>query len=151
MRERILRVKTPGFTHPTQVRFQDADAAGIIFFPRVLEYFHDAFVRFLDDQNLGLKRIIDERNWLAPIVHTEADYRRPLRFGDPIAVELVGHALQDMRLTLGFRIRKTRTEEIAAVGHNVHRFINPETFKPIDIPDAAIKVFSALPNLLEKA
>ena len=35
-----------GFTHRMLARFQDVDAAGIVFFARIFDYFHDAYVAF---------------------------------------------------------------------------------------------------------
>ena len=37
-----------GFTHHLPARFQDCDAAGIVFYARVFDYFHDAYVGSVD-------------------------------------------------------------------------------------------------------
>src|SRR4051794_27042027 len=87
------------------VRFQDVDAAGIIFFPKILEYFHDAFMAMLAAAGLDLKVILADGSWGMPLIHAEADYLRPLRFGDPIVVEIAVVRLGDRSVTIGHRAK----------------------------------------------
>src|SRR5512145_2250396 len=80
-----LRKRPPeSFAVERDVRFQDVDAAGIVFYPRVLEYFSDAFVAFLTANGTRLAEVLRERRWGAPLRHAEADYFKPLRYGDRI-------------------------------------------------------------------
>src|SRR4051794_21477879 len=104
----------PLFSEARTVRFQDVDVAGIIFFARIPEYFHDAFVSMLGASGLDLRDVLAEGSWGMPLVHTETDYMRPLRFGDAIRVELVGVRLGTKSGLFGFRVKVG--ERTAAVG-----------------------------------
>ena len=46
-RDELKLSRPQAFVDRRAIRFQDIDAAGIIFYPRVLEMFHDAYAAFL--------------------------------------------------------------------------------------------------------
>ena len=92
------------FLHPVQVRFGDCDPAGIAYFPRFFEWFHEAMEAWFDD---ALGRPYHEvlRRHGFPAVHTECDYAAPCRFGDRITVELRLGALGQSSLRLDYTVR----------------------------------------------
>jgi 1,4-dihydroxy-2-naphthoyl-CoA hydrolase len=110
------------FVFPTRVRFQDVDAAKVVFFPRVLEYFHDAYVAFLDERRLGLPEVLAKGEWGLPIRHAEADYMAPLRFGDSIEVAIVAKAIEEHGFSLCYRVVRMDAggPVVAAVGETRH-------------------------------
>jgi len=77
------------FRFRLETRFGDFDSAGIVYYPRYLHFCHvgmEEFFRhvvgvdypaFLGEHGLGL-----------PAVRTEVDHRRPIRYGDPIELEV---------------------------------------------------------------
>ena len=123
----------PLFVHEYVVRFQDVDAAGVVFYPRILEYFHDAYVAFLASCGLPLPEVLSEGLWLAPIRHAEADYYRPLRFGQHMRIELILAHLGESEITLGYQI-SCEGEPLCAAGQTVHTFVDPETFQRREVP-----------------
>jgi 1,4-dihydroxy-2-naphthoyl-CoA hydrolase len=126
----------PLFAMPRAVRFQDVDAAGVIFFPRVLEYFHDAYLALLEARGFGLPRALRESPYGFPIAHAEADYLRPLTFGDAVTVEVVGARLGETSLSVGYRIRRaTDDRALCALGQTVHVTIDRRTFRPCAVPE----------------
>jgi YbgC/YbaW family acyl-CoA thioester hydrolase len=116
------------WSHPMQARFQDIDAAGIVFYPRFFEYFHDAYVAFLDGRGCELHRAIAERRWAAPLKHVEADYLRPLRFGDRFAVGLVGVVITGSDVDVGYQVARP-DGEVVAVGRTVHVWVDAQRFR----------------------
>jgi acyl-CoA thioesterase FadM len=81
--------------------------------------------------------------WLAPIRHAEADYLKPLRFGDRVQVALVlahlGPAAPPTEVTLGFRIATIPEGEPAVVAQSVHTFVTRERFERTPVPEAIVK------------
>ena len=71
------------FTTQIQVRFGHVDPAGIAYFPRIYDYLHDVFEE-LWEQHVGERyyRILCDAKIGLPLVHSEVDFRHPLRFGD---------------------------------------------------------------------
>ncbi len=135
-----------GYVHQAKVKFQDVDAAGIVFYPRILEYCHEAFAAFLDAQHMGLERIMAEATWLLPITHAELDFYRPLRFGDRFTVELVGKRAEEKRVSVGYRLQKM-DGDVAARGHTTHTCVDRTRFRAIELPPLVHQIFADLPDL----
>lgn len=125
---------TRHFHHPLTVRFQDVDAAGIVFFARILEYVHDAYVALLASLGEELSLVLRERRWAAPIRHAEADYFSPLEFGNPLAVACVAAEVADTEVTLGWQVLSG--ERVAAVVQTAHVFVDPGSFQRRPVPEA---------------
>jgi 4-hydroxybenzoyl-CoA thioesterase len=69
------------------VAFDEIDAAGFAYFPKVVALAHEALERLLEDARPGgyAGWVMGERIGL-PCVHVAADFSAPLRFGDEIVV-----------------------------------------------------------------
>jgi 1,4-dihydroxy-2-naphthoyl-CoA hydrolase len=134
-----------GFSHELRVRFQDVDAAGIVFFARILDYCHDAYVAFLEAAGCPLDASLREGRWMAPLVHAEADFIRPLRFGERLIVHIVAARLRETSYTLGYRLERPTDGKLApgqlageavAVGQTVHVVVDPQRFTRTAPPEA---------------
>lgn len=147
-RDDILAVVEPIIASRRKVRFQDVDAAGTIFFPRVLEYFADVYLLLLETSGLDVPRSLREKAYAAPVVHAEADFLAPLLFGDEVDVEIALAQVGETSVVFGHRIWKLRARKEApsessterervpaAIGHTVHVFVDGQSFKPIALPD----------------
>lgn len=122
------------FTEARTVRFQDVDAASIVFFPRIIEYMSDAYVGFLTSRGMHLPRSIEASDYRVPLVHAEADYFAPMRFGDPIVVEVVAVDVGRTSFRVGYRVRHA-DGRVAAVGQTAHVTVGLPAFKPIPLPE----------------
>jgi len=140
-RERLRQPRSPGFVRERAVRFQDVDAAGIIFFPRAFEICHDLYVEFLAEAGQPLHEAL-RGPWLAPVRHAEADYIKPLRFGDRIEVAIVaahlGPSVPPTEVTLGYRVAILPKKEPALVVQSVHTFVTRERFERTPVPDEIV-------------
>lgn len=69
------------------IRFDEVDAAGFAYFPRIIALAHEALERLLEDARPGgyAGWVVRERIGL-PCVHLGAEFFAPLRFGDEISV-----------------------------------------------------------------
>ena len=131
-----------GPCHRFEVLFQHVDAAGIVFFGRMFEYFHDAYVATLADAGHPLPDVLAEKRWLAPLVHAEADYLSPLRFGDTVDARVVRALVKGSKLVVGYRV--SVGDRVAAVGHTVHIFCDMDTLERVDMPSDLAAYFRAL-------
>lgn len=140
------------FSSRVRVRFDDVDAAGVVYFARVLSIVHEAYEGFLDECGEPLSRVLSSGKWAAPILHAEADYFRPLRLGDELRVELVAARRGGSRLSLGWCLRsedsvgKGRAPVVHAVVQMVHVFISPSDGSPCAVPET---ILEALGQMLE--
>ena len=126
------------------VRFQDVDAAGILFHPRLLEYFHDAYLELMAEAGTPLDVVLRARTWGSPLRRVEAHFLKPLRFGDRIEIALVGAKLDLSDVTVGYRVARLDNAELVALGQTHHVFVDLATFRRVPIPEALRNAFQAL-------
>ncbi len=135
------------FARPRSVKFQDVDAAGVIFYPRLLEYFNDAYLDFWRT-SVSRRTNLGRAPWISPVRHAEADFLRPLRFGDRVEVGIVAAKVEPepepSEVTLGFRITKPGTLEVTTLGQVVHTFVDRQSFRRTSIPEPLLSAFRAL-------
>jgi 1,4-dihydroxy-2-naphthoyl-CoA hydrolase len=145
-RDELKHSGSQGFARERPIRFQDVDAAGIIFYARAFDLCHDLYVEFLSEAGLPLHESL-AGPLIAPIRHAEADYRRPLRFGDRVEVALVaahlGPAVPRTEVTLGFRISKLPAREPAILVQSVHTFVTRDRFERAEVPVAFARALNA--------
>src|SRR5580693_6992444 len=91
-----------------RVSWNDCDPSGLILFQAVFDWFVDAEVEFL--RELGVEWIFGK----IPRVAADATYRRPLRFDDPVAIEV--RVTKVGRSSLGYRFSVTANGEEAVSG-----------------------------------
>lgn len=125
-----------------RVGFPEVDAAGIAFFASIQGWFHEAMVRFLHEAGQPLWTQLRSGTGMAPLVHAEADYLAPLRFGDAYVAGLVDAELSERRFTLAYRV--DGPDGPAATGATVHVWVDPATFRPAALPDPLRAAFATL-------
>ena len=64
------------------VRLGHTDAAGVMFFPAAFEMEQEFFERWLEAGGMSVRGMLEGALAPTPVVHCEADYRRPVRVGD---------------------------------------------------------------------
>ena len=131
-----LATRPPGaFALEREVRLQDVDAAGIVFFARLLEYSSDVFVSFCAAHDINLAEVLRHKRWGAPVRHVEAHYLRPLVFGDRVEVALVGAYLEETQATLGYRVARLADGTVTTLVQVLHVFVDAVTFARRPVPD----------------
>ncbi len=78
-------MESPCHVHRSQVAFGDTDCSGWIHFPKIFRHVEEAEHAFLEARGIT---IIDRESGGWPRVHVSCDFKRPLRFGDRIEVQL---------------------------------------------------------------
>jgi YbgC/YbaW family acyl-CoA thioester hydrolase len=118
-------------------RFQDVDAAGVLFFGRIFDYCHQAYEELIGTSGFDRVRYFSGGDFLVPIAHAEADYKKPILHGERIAVAIevarVGRASVHLRHTV---TGPGGDHDLRASVLTVHAFVERATMKPIPIPEA---------------
>lgn len=117
------------------LRLQDIDGAGVIFFTRPLEYFHDLMMDFLAARGYPFSDVIRQSGWLMPLRHAEADYLAPLRLGDRVRVELVRVDVDETEIAFGYRMVRLADGRVAAVAQTIHVCVDAGTFRRKAFPE----------------
>lgn len=69
------------------VKFEEVDAANIVFFARFVTYAHEAMEHFFNGVEGGYAGLILGRRVGFPAVHVEIDFSAPARYGDLLRIE----------------------------------------------------------------
>lgn len=125
---------TPVFSHPRTVLFQEIDAAGIVFFARIFEWFHDAYAAMLKTRGVSFHGLLSEADFGIPLAHAEADYKAPLTLDTDVLVEIDSVESGETSMTVTYVVRG-KDATLHATGKTVHVFIDRKTFRPRRVPD----------------
>jgi 4-hydroxybenzoyl-CoA thioesterase len=125
------------FRTPIKVCFSDIDNAGIVYYPRFMHYFHLAMEEFfISEMGIDYADVLHKRNLSLPTVHLESDFRRRLRYGDQINMEVRVINIGRTSITWGYKgYRMGGEEEIVVEGNNVTVCVKTNTFEKIDVPE----------------
>ncbi len=120
-----------------RVCFGDIDNAGIVYYPRFMHYFHLAVEEFFPSElGIDYADVLLKRGLSLPTVHLQADFRRRLRYGDQIEMEVRVIRIGRSSITWGYKgYRKAEGEEIVVEGNNVTVCVRTDTFEKIDVPE----------------
>jgi YbgC/YbaW family acyl-CoA thioester hydrolase len=129
------------FSRP--VRFEEVDAAGIVFFARYLHICHDAMEAVFDPLPGGYRALITERRVGFPAVHTECDFAAPLRYGDIVRVETKVVRIGETSVTFAFTLVRTRDEVVAAKVTHTTVVCSLDTMEKTKVPDDVRAVLTA--------
>ncbi len=122
------------FTYQFQVRLQDTDATGVLYFTRQFQMAMEAFEEFLKHRGYSLRQLL-ESNYLMPVVHAEGDYLAPVMVGDVLEVRLRVGRMGQSSLTLDYQIHdESRGSDVGKV-QIVHVVVDKQTRESVPIPD----------------
>ena len=134
------------FQHQVTARFFEVDRAGIIFFGRVYEYCHTVFEELLDQMFGGIEAMFETLGFGMPLVHSEADYFKPIKIGDRLTIHVSIEKLGESSVTFHYSICSAAGKQHCVV-KMVHAFVDFKTFKSITVPRRFVEGLEAL-NLL---
>jgi len=119
-----------------RVRFQDVDAAGVLFFGRIYDYCHEAYEELWTGAGVDRAWIFSGADFLIPIAHSEADYKVPLRHGETVDVRVDVTHVGRASFHLTYRVTGPGgAKDLRATAKTVHAFVARATMRPIPIPD----------------
>ena len=118
----------------------DTDAAGVLYFVNQFRIAHEGFEHFLDTIGLGVRHMLENTDYQFPIVHAEADYRSPLKVGDPLTIRMTAGHVGHSSVTLLFRLFDRHDKEVGVV-EIVHVAVDKLTGKKRSLPVELKDVF----------
>lgn len=124
-----------------QVRFGEVDRAGIVYYPRIFDYFHQVFEGYFEDRvGVSYPDWIEKRRIGFPAVRYEVDFLSPLRYGDKLPVRFTVARIGRTSVTFRYEIRRGSRPLVRALGTTV--CVDLRSFKPVPIPAALRRAFA---------
>ena len=148
--ETILRARggSRGVSGPSlhlhHVRFDEIDAAGIVYFARYFVWCHDAMESALAPVDGGYPGLVLRRRRGFPAVHVEADYAAPLRFGDDARVALGVERIGTSSVHLRFELARAADGQRVATVRHVVVLTDLDAMKSRPLPDDVRAVLEGL-------
>lgn len=116
------------------VRIHDCDIAGILYFPRVFRFVHEALEDMMEDEGFGYDKVFHEESFVFVIAHCEADYLAHLRVADLIQVHVSVERIGNTSFTMFYQIYKSDSTLVASA-KTVHVTLESKKRTKIIIPD----------------
>src|SRR5437868_4745465 len=100
------------FVYEIPVRFADVDRAGILYYPRFLNYFHIAFEEFFGAKvGIAYADLIQRERVGFPMRKLDVDFRAPLSYGDRAAITVKPTRVGNTSVDWAYHVRSTIRDE----------------------------------------
>jgi 4-hydroxybenzoyl-CoA thioesterase len=128
------------------IRFGDEDHARIAYYPRIFHYVHVAFEEFFEAQGVPFRDLFEVDHVGFPLAHIEADFRRPLRMGDLLEIDVWVERVGERSATFVYRGRRRGDTDVALDARATVVCVDIERVSPIAIPERYARLFRAHPS-----
>jgi YbgC/YbaW family acyl-CoA thioester hydrolase len=112
------------------IRFEDADPAGIVFYPRAIALAHGVVEDLIRQTELGWHGWFDHHGLAAPVRHAEADFLAPMRAGESLTARAWVEKLGETSGTFAVEFLGSEGETRARIC-TVHVLIDRNTKQPV--------------------
>jgi 1,4-dihydroxy-2-naphthoyl-CoA hydrolase len=130
------------FTYNRTVRFQDTDAAGVVYFANVLTICHEAYEAALESLGIDIKQFFTNPSTAFPIVHTNVDFIRPMYCGDKLFINLTTLKIRVEQFEIDYQIYIN--DKLAAKAMTRHVCIDVTSRQKIGLSAEIIKCLEKL-------
>lgn len=134
------------FIYHRVVRFQDTDAAGVVYFANVLSMCHEAYEAWLAAIGINLKEFFSGKTVAVPIVHAEVDFSQPMFCGETYAIHLTPLHLSGSKFKITYSIfpsddTQPISQNPVSQAATIHVCINPQTRTRSNLPPELLQQF----------
>ncbi len=124
------------FSITHKVNFQQTDRGGILFYAELFKIAHITYELLFDSFNLE-ENYFESTNYAIPIIHTEADFFTPIKFGDNLECSVYIENIKTTSFEL-FYIFKVNDELVAKM-QTIHVVVKQSNFEKTEIPEELLK------------
>lgn len=122
------------FIYSRRVRFQDTDAAGVVYFANVLAICHEAYEESLLISGINLKEFFSHPPIAFPIIHASVDFFRPMFCGDQLSINLTPRKLDVDKFEINYEISIDNFVVSKAI--TKHICIDPMKRNKLELPES---------------
>ena len=138
------------FIYKRTVRFQDTDAAGVVYFANVLAMCHEACEESLAASGIDLKAFFSTPELVSPLVHASVDFLRPMFCGDQLVIHLMTMQRSCNEFEIAYEVLAAEANKIVAKAITRHVCINPISRTRKELPAEIIQWLQQWDGLREK-
>ena len=123
------------FHHPLRVRFADTDMQGIVFNGNYLTYYDVAWTEYFRALGLTWQDLIG-LGADTVLARTQMEFKAPARFDQILEIYTRVSKIGNTSLTFEFEIYASGDERLIGTASSLYVCIDPETLRPVRVPDA---------------
>jgi len=123
------------FHHPLRVRFADTDMQGIVFNGNYLTYYDVAWTEYFRALGLTWQDLIG-LGADTVLARTTMEFKAPARFDQILEIYTRVSKIGNTSLTFEFEIYASGDERLIGTASSLYVCIDPETLRPVRVPDA---------------
>ncbi len=123
------------FHHPLRVRFADTDMQGIVFNGNYLTYYDVAWTEYFRALGLTWQDLIG-LGADTVLARTTMEFKAPARFDQILEIHTRVSKIGNTSLTFEFEIYAQGDERLIGTASSLYVCIDPETLRPVRVPDA---------------
>ncbi|MEZ4227397.1 MAG: acyl-CoA thioesterase [Polyangiaceae bacterium] len=131
------------FLHERIVRFHEADAAGLVFFPCFFSYAHEAMEELMASADGGYAGLIMTRRVGLPAVRVDANFEAPLRYGDTARIEVHVSRIGTRSFELTYRFKRASDGVSCATLRHTVVATDLQRVKSMDVPADVRRIIDA--------
>lgn len=117
-----------------QVRFSEVDSMRVVWHGNYFKYFEDGREAFGRKYGIGYFDV-EAQQLQVPVVHSDIDYKRALRYGEHIRVKVRFEDTPAAKIIFHYSIHRIEDEALIAVGKTIQVFTNTEGELQLLLPD----------------
>jgi acyl-CoA thioester hydrolase len=121
------------FAKQQKVYFGHIDGAGIVYHPHFVDYFNQAYEDLLEELGLGGPSLQDQLGVRVPVVNLDLDFRKPMRSGQRLTIEVRVERIGTTSLV--FRFDALDEAGDVVVEGTVTRVTVDDAFTKVPVPD----------------
>lgn len=135
------------YIYKRRANYYETDMMSIVHHSNHIRYFEEARLAYM--KSFGCDVLpMEKEGIIIPNVDAYARYIIPVKFGEEVDIEVALTTFSGTRMEYTYTVR-TQDGKIAATGHTMHCFVNPE-FRPISLKKSFPQYYSLLLDHLEE-
>jgi acyl-CoA thioester hydrolase len=121
-----------------RVRYEETDAFGVVYHANYFAWMEAAWSERLADKGWDLASQLPQGRAF-PVVESSCRFAAPLRYDDPVRIEVGGEQLGRTRVRLRYRFVSQTSDKTVAIGTSVHAAVQGNRI--VVVPEKIIEAF----------
>ena len=123
------------FSTQITVRFGDCDPAGLVYYPSLFHYCHEAMEEFVASRcGVTYPTLVSERRLGFPTVNVRAEFFAPFVYGDVVEVEVWVSAVGRTSVIFEYRLRRASDRALCASATHVQVLMGLDERRAVPLP-----------------
>jgi 1,4-dihydroxy-2-naphthoyl-CoA hydrolase len=123
------------FVYSRTIRFQDTDAAGVVYFANVLAICHEAYEASLAASEIDLRQFFTQPAIAMPISHASVDFFHPMYCGERYRIHLTPKLMNASKFEINYELfRENAADDLIGKALTKHVCIDAIDRTKTDIP-----------------